>query len=218
MARDYIPRNAAQFRFYVRNLLDEVVVKNRKWAVIPDARINELSELYSLFTGAFDLVVADPTPAHINKRNEAQAEVTKALRVFVNQYLRFAPVTNTDRIEMGIPNHDTVRTDHMVVTEEVDFVIQVASQRELSIEFWQKGQPHKAKPNGYDGAVLVWDLLDSPPVNHDDLTHHTMASRTPYPLYFTEEERGKRVYVALCWQNERGILGQWSDIKDAIVP
>jgi hypothetical protein len=218
MGRDYIPRNAAQFRFYVRNLLDEVFVKNRKWEVIPEARLSELSALFTLFTGAFDLVAAVPTPANINKRNEAQAGVTKALRVFINQYLRFAPVTNTDRIEMGIPNHDTVRTDHTIVTEEVDFVIQVASQRELSIEFWQKGQTHKAKPNGYDGAVLQWDLLDAPPADQDALTHHTMASRTPYPLHFTEEDRGKRVYVALRWQNERGILGQWSDIKDAIVP
>jgi hypothetical protein len=200
------------------HLLDYVVVKNRKWEVIPDERLVELDAANTQFSKAFDLVQAQPTPTTINKRNEAQAEATKLIRALVNQYLRFDPVNNSDRIEMGIPNHDTIRTDHTVVTEEVDFVIHVKSQRELSVEFWQKGLTHKAKPNGYDGAVMVWDLLDAPPVNHDDLTHHTMASRTPYPLHFTEEERGKRVYVALCWQNERGILGQWSDIESAVVP
>jgi hypothetical protein len=82
---------------------------------------------------------------------------------------------------------------------------------------WQNSQAIR-RSRIADGAVLVWDILDAPPVNHDNLTHHTMASKTPYPLYFTEEDRGKRVYVALCWQNERGITGQWSDIKDAIVP
>jgi hypothetical protein len=45
-----------------------------------------------------------------------------------------------------------------------------------------------------------------------------MASRTPFTLHFEETDRGKTVYVALAWQNERGIRGAWSDIKSAIVP
>jgi hypothetical protein len=216
--RDYIPRNAAQFRFFMENIIYYVIRNSSKWTAIPQARISEMETVFAKFISAFDAAAASPMTAYINSRNEAQAEAAKVLRAFVNQYLRFDPVTNFDRTRMGIPNHDTIRTDHMVVTELVDFVIQVRAQRELSVEFWQKGQSHKAKPQGYDGAVLVWDILDVPPVNHDNLTHHTMASKTPYPLYFTEEDRGKRVYVALCWQNERGITGQWSDIKDAVVP
>jgi len=218
MARDYVPHNAAQFNFFMKNLLDYVARKSAEWEAIPQARIDELAAVYSVFTSAFNTAMESPTPANHNTRNEAQTEASRVLRAFVNQFLRFPPVTNSDRIEMGIPNHDTVRTDHKVVTELVDFVIHVNSQRELSIDFWQKGQTHKAKPNGYDGAVLVWDLLDAPPADQDALNFHTMASRTPYPLHFTEEDRGKRVYVALRWQNERGILGAWSDIKDAIVP
>jgi len=45
-----------------------------------------------------------------------------------------------------------------------------------------------------------------------------MASRTPFPLHFEESERGKTVYIALAWQNERGITGQWSEYKTAIIP
>jgi hypothetical protein len=45
-----------------------------------------------------------------------------------------------------------------------------------------------------------------------------MASRTPFTLHFDETERGKTVQIALAWQNERGILGQWSEYKAAIVP
>jgi len=45
-----------------------------------------------------------------------------------------------------------------------------------------------------------------------------MASRTPFTLHFEETERGKTVYVALCWQNERGITGAWSEFKSAIIP
>jgi len=45
-----------------------------------------------------------------------------------------------------------------------------------------------------------------------------MASRTPHALEFTEEERGETVYIALSWQNERGLTGQWSEIQNAIIP
>ena len=151
-------------------------------------------------------------------RNETQAEATRELRAFVNQFLRFPPVTNVDRVEMGVPNHDTIRTDHKVVTEMVDYVLHLRNIREIMVDFWIQGETHKAKPQGYDGAVIVWDLLNAHPENPNALNHHTMASRTPFPVHFEEADRGKTVYFAAAWQNERGILGQWSEIKTAIVP
>jgi hypothetical protein len=45
-----------------------------------------------------------------------------------------------------------------------------------------------------------------------------MASRTPHTLKFDETDRAKTVYIALQWQNERGITGQWSDIKSTVIP
>jgi hypothetical protein len=40
----------------------------------------------------------------------------------------------------------------------------------------------------------------------------------PYTLRFDETERGKTVYVALCWQNQRGQLGPWTGMQSTIVP
>jgi len=161
---------------------------------------------------------ATRTSANIHRRQVAQAEVAALVRAFVNQFLRFPPVTDADRIEMGIPVHDAIRTDHFVVAENVDFVIHLNAIRELVVNFWQQGADHRAKPAGYEGAVIIWGVVDAPPANPEDLTHHIMASRTPFTLRFGEEERGKTVYVALAWQNERGILGAWSEYKTAIVP
>ncbi|MDR2731491.1 MAG: hypothetical protein LBB81_11420 [Treponema sp.] len=90
--------------------------------------------------------------------------------------------------------------------------------RELKIDFWIQGAGHKAKPHGYDGAVIIWGIRDTPPETPDQLEHHTMASRTPFTLHFDETERGRTVYVGLAWQNERGILGQWSEYKSAVIP
>jgi hypothetical protein len=219
--RDYIPQNAAQFKEFMRNIIMYVEAHTgagKPWANIPVARAAELREIYMQFDEAFDMAMEAPTPANLERRREAQAAVVSVLRVFVNQFLRFPPVTNPDRTEMGIPNHDTIRTDHKVVTENVDFVIHVNSIRELRIDFWIQGADHKAKPHGYDGAVIIWGLRDTPPESSEELEHHLMASRTPFTLHFDQTERGSTVQIALCWQNERGIRGEWSEYKSAVIP
>jgi hypothetical protein len=221
--RDYVPQNAAQFNAFMKRLLDYVEPKvtqtqPHEWPNIPTERFILLFDSNQLFVDTFNTALETPTHANILRRNEAQAATTAILREFVNQFLRFPPVTNADRAEMGIPNHDTIRTDHKVVTETVDFVIHLSTIRELKIDFWIQGASHKAKPHGYDGAVIIWGLRDTPPETPDQLEHHTMASRTPFTLHFDEPERGKTIYVGLAWQNERGILGAWSEYKSAVVP
>ena len=220
--RDYVPANAVQFRVFMQNILDHVDshihVDPPLWPLVPSDRFDTLAQKFAAFETALSRATSTPTPANIHGRQEAQADCTRELRGFVNQFLRFPPVTNMDRIEMGIPNHDTIRTDHKVVTEMVDYVLHLRNIREIMIDFWIQGQTHKAKPFGYDGAVIVWGTLDAPPQHTDELIHHSMASRTPFSLHFDETERGKTVYVAAAWQNERGIIGQWSEFKSAIVP
>jgi hypothetical protein len=218
---DYVPRNAAQFRQFMDPLLYYLDghYGSPAWGnLIPLERFRELYHSFERFCAAQDEAEITPTHANILRRQEAQAATTALLRAIVNQYLRFPPVTNVDRAAMGIPNHDTIRTDHKIVTKTVDFVIHLSVIRELSIDFWIQGAAHKAKPEGYDGAVLIWGIADAPPEKPEDLEHHIMASRTPFTLHFDETERGKTVYVALCWQNERGITGAWSEYKSAVVP
>jgi hypothetical protein len=233
--RDYVPQNAAQFNVFVRNIIQYVEAKtagaepqpsakregsplDAAWTNIPQDRTAILKDSHLLFEQAFNTALETPTRANTLRRQEAQTATASILREFVNQFLRFPPVTNPDRAEMGIPNHDTIRTDHKVVTEIVDFVIHLSSIRELVIDFWIQGASHKAKPHGYDGAVIIWGLRDTPPETPDQLEHHTMASRTPFTLHFEETERGRTVYAGLAWQNERGIMGAWSEYKSAVVP
>ena len=219
---DYVPSNPAQYRVFMQRLLDHVDahvnVDPPAWASVPADRFDTLLKRFKAFETAFERAVATPTHPNNLARQEAQAECTRELRGFVNQFLRFPPVTNVDRAEMGVPNHDTIRTDHTVVTEKVEFVLRLRGIREILVDFWIQGSDHKAKPQGYDGAVIVWGILDAPPQHTYDLIHHTMASRTPFPLHFEETERGKTVYVAAAWQNERGITGQWSEFKSAVIP
>ena len=151
---DYIPQNAAQFNLFMTNLLAHVYARRLQWAVIPLTRLTELSDSYNDFKEAFDDTVGPHTSAQNLARRETQAACTRLLRAFVNQFLRFPPVTDVDRAEMGIPNHDTIRTDHTVVTEKVALTIEPGNIREVVVHFWIDGAAHRAKPDGYDGAVI----------------------------------------------------------------
>jgi len=215
---DYVPRNAGMFAAFMRILLDYVSDHKTAWGHIPQAAITNLLDLYDAFYAAFEVTMGQHTPAQTLDRNEKQAAATKGLRAFTNQYLHFAPVTNVDRLEMGIPNHDTIRTNHIEVTEMVDFLLNHGNIRQITVDFWVQGVDNKAKPYGYDGAVIVWEILDNPPANQSALVHHALASRTPFKLNFEETERRKQVFIAMCWQNARGIQGQWSEIKSIYIP
>ena len=219
--RDYVPHNAAQFNAFMRNLLQYVETMAAGWGHIPADKVSSLVALYETFLSAFEAASVPNAPhPQVLARQEAQAACTEALRAFVNQYLRFAPVTNVDRAEMGVPNHDKTPTAHTVVTERVASTVRPEAEGQLRVDFWQEGAAHKAKPEGYDGAVTVWGIVEKGhiPANPDDLPHHAMASRTPFILHFDGAERGKEVAISMAWQNERGILGPWSPIMTAIIP
>jgi hypothetical protein len=96
--------------------------------------------------------------------------------------------------------------------------IDVVDFRRLKVIFHDMGSDSKAKPYGVNGAVIVYAVLNAPPADVNALAHSVLATRTPHILEFTEEERGKTVYIAICWQNEKGERGPWSEIGSAIVP
>jgi len=215
---DYIPRNDKEFEQFYRNITDYVLDNNARWKHIPKDDVDILEDQFSQWNTAFEKTVVPHIPQLTAEKNRVRLSTERALRHFVNRFLRFEPVTDLDRDKMRIPNRDLIRTPHIDVTEVVEFELKLRNIREVLVNFWINGQTHKAKPAGYDGAVIVWDVLDTPPATVGDLTLHTLASRTPHALEFDETERGRTVYIALSWQNERANIGQWSEIQNAVIP
>jgi len=221
-SNNFIPRNDAEFNDWFKFITQYIAPKlsgaSPAWDHIPSRHFQELIGAYADWYNAYALTLTPHTPAVITAKNDARRKAEQIIRPFIRRFLQFEPVTNADRVNMRLPLHDIIRTDHKVVEEEVEFVLIIRGIRVVHVDFWVLGSGHKAKPAGYDGAVIVWDVLDEPPADPNALNRHTMASRTPFTLEFPEEERGKTVYVALCWQNERGIIGRWSDIKSTVIP
>jgi len=201
-----------------RNWVNILKVKGTAWGLTP-ALVTELEDfVMSAEEMQAQAVGPNATTAIRHRRDRFVAEMTAFMRDLRRRRFFVPPLNEENLIELGVPVPDTIRTDHVNVTEEVDFVLEIAGIRQVHVRFWQSGHAGMAKPAGYDGAVLDWGIFDAPPPDPDALTSHTMASRTPHTLQFTEEERGRTVYIALRWQNERGNTGPWSDIKSTVIP
>ncbi|MDR3012358.1 MAG: hypothetical protein LBU70_04020 [Chitinispirillales bacterium] len=221
---DYVPRRDAEFSNWFKNIVDYVaertgdVINQVKWEYIPVSTVDELAAAYDDWIKHYEPTLTPHTPAITTEKNNARARSESVIRTFVQRFLHWPPVTDGDRVNMGIPNRDNIRTPHIEVTEIVEFELILRNIREVVVDFWVKGGTGKAKPARHDGAVIVWDVLDTPPERPESLNRHTMASRTPKSLLFDETERGKTVYIAAAWQNNRGNLGQFSEILSGIIP
>ena len=221
----YIPGDDLGFNQWVGTLVSYVTKKTdagggteSDWKHIPQKDVGALQDAYLTWRRYFDKTNIDHTPADTKAKNDARKNAEQVIRPFVQRYLHWEPVTNFDRVCMSIPNRDTTYTPHVEVHEEVELDIDVRGIRKIIVHFRVKGSSGKAKPDRYDGAVIVWDVLDEPPHRPEQLKRHVLASRTPKEIVFDETERGKTVYVAAAWQNKRGNCGQWSEIHCAFIP
>jgi hypothetical protein len=217
-AHDYLPRADFPLLEFAKNFLKYAKPKYTSWSVpspLPYIE-NPLDE----YEGSLDLAQRpDHSKVDGLNKNVWKRSLEKGLRTYIQGCIMRNPnIDENERALLGLPQRDEIRTPHIEVKEAVEFELRLRLIREVLVNFWVKGEKSKAKPLGYDGAVLIWDILDSPPDEPHSLNRHTMASRTPHTLQFTEEERGKTVYIALAWQNERGLIGAWSEIQSAVIP
>jgi hypothetical protein len=215
---DYLPRKDSELFMWTTNFTTVVAANASAWG-IPS---NEVSNLQNA-NNAFGLLLTkadspEKTPYIIAQKNTARETLENIIRELVGFRLRNPIITDAQRVLLGLHVHDTTRTPVPVPTTHPEFNIEVFDVRRLKVAFHDMGSKSKAKPYGANGAVIVYAVLDTPPADVSFLAHSTLATRTPHTLEFTEEERGKKVYVAICWQNEKGQRGPWSAIQNTVIP
>jgi hypothetical protein len=218
MRTDWLPGKRNEQFEMARTWLVQLPKANGAWTVTT-AEIDELEHLIEAVQDGMCDLEKDTGSKIVNARlKEAFSALTRYMRLIHQRKFFTPPMQDSDWIRLGLHPRDQIRTPHIEVSEFVEFELKLREIREILVNFWVKGTAHKAKPAGYDGAVIIWDVLPAPPPDPHSLNRHTMVSKTPHPLEFTEEERGKTVYIAAAWQNERGLIGNWSEIQSAVIP
>jgi hypothetical protein len=173
--------------------------------------------LYHVF---FEIGIAAGPYTQVDReaKNDAKRASKKAIQAFVNQYLRFPPVTDEDRTAMGIPNYDTHPSPIPIPGDIPEVEAQTPLPRVLRFRFRRATMKRWGKPKDVHGMELVWVISDTPPTEIEQLIHSAFATKSPLELTFKESERGKRVYYAVRWETGTVKKGKSSEIYSAIIP
>jgi hypothetical protein len=218
---DFIPEKEAAFndffKFLVLYVDGKTAGETPEWPFPADA-LDALHAALDAWETAYQKTLVPHIPAFTQEKRRVRKRSEKTLREFVNRFLRYSPVTAEDRAIMGIPEHDDTRSDIPAPETRPEFNIVVKDICQLKVPFRDQGSSRKARPYGMNGAVISWDVLDAPPATASLLRKTVLATRTPHIFTFSEEDRGKTVYFAMQWQNEKGARGPFSEIQSAVIP
>ena len=208
---DFVPANAERFHQWVNSLVAYITPEKATAWNIPKAQMNSLKKLLNQFNELQQNISADPTRTQIERRNQAQKTLTGEVRYVIQRYLRRqSNVSDADLLAMGIPPIDHTRTPHFTVTATVAIEFRPSVPFTIVVDFWQAALSHsRARPKGFTGAVFLWNIGEEMPTNTEDYKHHELITRRLHRFSFDAEHRGKRVWFTACWQNARGIRGEW---------
>ncbi|MDR3351340.1 MAG: hypothetical protein LBN98_06865 [Prevotellaceae bacterium] len=215
---DYIPQKDAELAAWSANFTAQVITNAPAWGISED----EVAELQNASNAFAALHAQADSPAKtaviVAEKNAVRKTLVAKIRAIAGFRLKNPVLTGAQRTALGLHVRDTAPTTIPPPVTRPEPDIDVVDVRRLKVRFHDMGSESRAKPYGVSGAVIACAVLDAPPASPAALTRTALATRTPHVLEFTEEERGKRVYVAVCWQNGKGQRGPWSEIKSAIVP
>jgi hypothetical protein len=218
--KKYIPSNALAFLNFVQNLMLYAMANYPRWG-LSQAVLNELQLLVDAYKAAVE-VSENPdtrTSASITRRNERRADLEKKLRPFVQGQLEYNElVTDDDLTAMALPVHDHTPTKHPAPHNRPGLETTSTNNREHTVRAINQHTGKNTKPADAYGVRYVSDIRDTPPLNADDLRHSVFSRKTTRVYEYSEENRGKTVYYAACYENSKGEPGPWSDIVSAIIP
>ncbi|MDR1180838.1 MAG: hypothetical protein LBL13_02525 [Bacteroidales bacterium] len=215
---DYIPKKDSELASWCANFTLKVAANASKWEISPE-EIAELQDSYEAFVLLQKKADSpDRTTVIVAEKNAARKKLIGCIRTLAGFRLKNPIITDAERIDMGLHVRDTTPTNLDVPKTRPEATIEVMDFRRLKISFHDQGSTKNAKPYGIDGAVIICAALDAPPKDRSALNRSMLVTRTPYIIECTEEERGKTLYVSVCWQNKKGQKGPWSEIISAIVP
>jgi hypothetical protein len=159
------------------------------------------------------------TPVAIQAKTTAHMLLEKTVRNDTGEYLtRNHLVSNDDRIALGLPIHDNKPTRAPVAEDAPEASAELPLPAVVEIHFGVRDSKSKAKPAGQHGAEITWVIAEDTPKSWKEFTHSSFSTRSHLRITFELEDRGKKLYFALRWENTRGEKGPWSEIHSTIIP
>jgi hypothetical protein len=160
------------------------------------------------------------TKEDADNMNDADKLLRPAFRELYKIMTANPVVTDADLERMGFPKRPTGEyTPAPVEKEPPGFEIIPLPGHQIRIDYFPIGQKHKsAKPDGQHGIEIKWGFSDVPVQDPELLDHSNFDTATPAILSFSGSDLGRKLYLALRWENTRGQKGPWSIPVETAVP
>jgi hypothetical protein len=216
---DFVPGPDRRFGDWCKNFAGQASAHQALWKL----PVEQTTALRS-HTDDFLVVLGkaegpEATKGDIALKTSKRAELTKEIREFKNKYIDPNDAIGVvERELLELPVLDPVRTPKPTPDNAPECEISFPGPRRLHIRIRRPGAHTWGRDPNAAGAVIVYDFCDEPPLNHNGFTNSLFASRAHFSFEFPEEDRGKTLYFAICWQGGKGDKGPWSDLEKAIIP
>jgi hypothetical protein len=159
------------------------------------------------------------TKALVLEKNEKRYALKAEVRNVKNKHIDYNDaVTYPDRERLGLPIRDRKPTPKPRPTSRPVLEVLPTNNRQHTGTAINQATGKKTKPEDAYGVRFAWEIRDTPPENADALRHSVFRRKVSEVFNYGEEDRGKKVFYAACYENAKGEAGPWSDIVEAIIP
>jgi hypothetical protein len=215
----YLPKAFAELTTWLKDFIKALAEHPERFGVPKDV----FDDLESKALEFYDAnIVADSHNAgKVDRaiRRELANTVSKTARNIVNRYIRYNDdITDDQKIRLGAPIRDIIKTKIDPHKTYPNMTVKIIDYMHISVSLREQGSNSKAKPYGMIGALIKYDVLDTTPMDHTQLSRSVLATRTPRIIRFPMRERGCTAYISAAWQNEKGETGPWTLIQSILIP
>jgi hypothetical protein len=220
MKKDYLPKSYPEFRMWLTNFMAVIQANQTAWG-LPETEVTALAGAGTAYLQLDAFVEsAEATSASRVARKTAFQDLCRKIRRFVNKFINTNDaVDDAARRLLGLNIRDNTRTPKPAPsTPPVFQIIQIAARILGVIYYVTEGAKKGSRPPEANGARVYYGVFDTPPASPEELPNSVFATRCPHRLTFSEGDRGKRVYIALRWENAKGQTGPWSELQSEIIP
>jgi hypothetical protein len=216
----WIPRGMEEFVAFCKvwraELADTEKVTDFGWV---KAAVMSLIAMIDGFLAAWETYLEDDSSFNRGRKDLLRDEAKRGIEDFANKFVRFNDLmTEPDKNRLGVY---TRRPPHPVPVPLTVPVLmpRAGNPREVVVPYKDRESANRGKPKGVHAIKIRWGLLDHAPLNVKELVNATLDTRSPCRLVFEEQDRGKWLYLAGCWQIEReGEEGEYGEIVKVLVP
>ncbi|GHU01019.1 hypothetical protein FACS1894147_00070 [Spirochaetia bacterium] len=213
MSNDFIPAPEGEFLDFASTFNAGVTARALLLGIPPELAADNTAKT-AAYTAAYHRAEV-PNAGKIDRedRREKRENLTHNIRKIKNAYIDGDPqgvVTPEIHLDFGLPVKDPNRTDVPDPSEVVPFTLEGG-------EYLQVIVSHSARPPRYNGAVARYKVGGVVPETHKELTSSRLLTRLRETFTFGDAELGQTLYIALCWQNEKGRLGPDSPIQSRVI-